>query len=181
MTKFISEESDLLREEKQIIWEMFVDWFPYYKSNINENLSLVNLQDGEKEVFELVFLLGFVMSIFDSLKLLRQKKRLESEIEIKDIPSLMQVILNHNLGYNFTEIKTQKIIPFFFASTHLGEKEIMDIFRAGAIHFTGWSRLKADKEFKVSLGIKDLLNEKDWLLKVKPILRASMFLISEIK
>ena len=57
MTKFISEESDLLREEKQIIWEMFVDWFPYYKSNINENLSLVNLQDGEKEVFELVKLL----------------------------------------------------------------------------------------------------------------------------
>jgi len=180
MTKFISEESDLLREEKQIIWEMFVDWFPYYKKNIKKILSPLGLEEDEKEVFELVFMLGFVLGIFDSMKLLRETKKLKSEIEISDMPSLLQVILNHDMSYNFTEEKTKNTISFLFASTYLGEDEFISIFRKGAIYFTNWGKLKANKVANISLDLEELITNKVWLDSIKPKLKASSFFINGI-
>ena len=34
MSEFINEESKLLKEEKQVIWEMFVDWYPFFQKKI---------------------------------------------------------------------------------------------------------------------------------------------------
>ena len=56
---------------------MFVDWHPFFQKKIKEDLEIIELSDNEKEVFEFVYLLGFIMSIFDSMKLLRQTKNLD--------------------------------------------------------------------------------------------------------
>ena len=56
MSEFINEESKLLKEEKQVIWEMFVDWYPFFQKKIKEDLEIIELSDNEKEVFELVYL-----------------------------------------------------------------------------------------------------------------------------
>ena len=180
MSEFINEESKLLKEEKQVIWEMFVDWYPFFQKKIKEDLEILELSDNEKEVFELVYLLGFIMSIFDSMKLLRQTKNLDSEIEMADMPSVLQVILNHSMGYEFDEEKTKRVISFLFSSTYLGEPEFMDIFRAGAVHFTNWGKMKADKVTQISLGIEEFITNDEWFSEVKPKLRSSKFLLSEV-
>tara|TARA_B110000014_G_scaffold261585_2_gene253596 strand:+ start:307 stop:852 length:546 start_codon:yes stop_codon:yes gene_type:complete len=180
MTEFIKEESDLVREEKQIIWEMFVDWYPYLKKNISIDLQEIDLSKTEKEVFELVFVLGFILSIFDSMKLLRQKQGKKTEIEMGDMPSVLQVILNHNMGYSFSSEKTTRIISFLFSSTFLGEEEFLEIFRVGAIHFTNWGKMKAKALSNISLGIDQLITKDGWLTKTQPKLKSSSFLISEI-
>ena len=109
------------------------------------------------------------------MQLLRQTKNLDSEIEMADMPSVLQVILNHSMGYGFEEEKTKKVISFLFSSTYLGEPEFMDIFRAGAVHFTNWGKMKANKVTQISLGLEEFITNMNFYSHFYLILTENLF------